>query len=684
MVPPLPLRPARKGLGFTGLRTRQDTESRGGLRNPAQTGVRWEPHVRRAHGGWLLSSRAPAAGSRGRRPPRRQGRRSGSTRSTARAPTGWSWSTPRTRSGRRRGLAADRRPAGRHPRPTTASSSPAGTDRSPRGATSCWSGARPASRSGSAAAATRMRLADAGGALADEIAIPSSPTRPTPGAATPTPPAPWIQTAPPRAAPNLPSTSTGEPPGDQAAWLFDPGQVVDIDLSIPQASREALADEPTEYQPATFSLTTDRAAPTDRWRWVYGSRADIGSFRPLTGKAAFKVKFAHSVAGQRFLGLKTLTLNNMVQDPSMLHEVFAYRGVSRGRRARAADRLRARAGRRRGVRALPNVETLDDVCLPQWFDSTQHLYEGEYGADVPPGQAGAFEVDEGSEGDRTDLERLIAQAHGAGDWLGADGGGGRPRADDPYVGGRVVHRALGRLCRLRGVPEPEQLLPAQRRGRALLACCRGAPTRPGTPASPSTPTVESYSVAAWKTPSCFEMYRAAVERVAETLGAPGPRRRGRTDIGRDRPVAEHRPARGEQSGSPEVGVERMRRFIAERPGGGARVDRLDRPLREEPPAEPPGGAAGRAPASAPAAKPSRQPGRSARPSQARPRCPRRCVARNSLTRVRRRGLRVRPRCGGSVGGRPRTPAAEGRPPGRLGLGPGDRWGGGAGPRADGS
>ena len=45
------------------------------------------------------------------------------------------------------------------------------------------------------------------------------------------------------------------------------------------------------------------------------------SFRDLDHKAAFKIKLAK---GQPLLGLKKLTLNNMVQDGSMVHETLAY------------------------------------------------------------------------------------------------------------------------------------------------------------------------------------------------------------------------------------------------------------------------------------------------------------------------------------------------------------------------
>ena len=35
-----------------------------------------------------------------------------------------------------------------------------------------------------------------------------------------------------------------------------------------------------------------------------------------------------------------------------------------------------------------NLETLDDVMLPRWYDSTQHLYEGEpLFEDLPPCEA---------------------------------------------------------------------------------------------------------------------------------------------------------------------------------------------------------------------------------------------------------------------------------------------------------
>jgi CotH kinase protein/RTX calcium-binding nonapeptide repeat (4 copies) len=205
---------------------------------------------------------------------------------------------------------------------------------------------------------------------------------------------------------------------DPAAWLFDPAAVAEIDLTLPQESIDALNIDSGEYQDGTFSLTTPGA--------TYGP-LDVGirlkgeaSFRPLSGKAAFKVKMSHSVPGQRFLGLKTLTLNNMVQDPSMIHEVLAYEvfraaGVAASRTGYAYVRVNDQ-----DYGVYLNLETPDDVMLPRWYESTQHLYEGESdeqgGVDVLPGNAGRFSVDEGDEGDLSDLEALIAAVNGGGDF----------------------------------------------------------------------------------------------------------------------------------------------------------------------------------------------------------------------------------------------------------------------------
>lgn len=204
--------------------------------------------------------------------------------------------------------------------------------------------------------------------------------------------------------------------GDEAVLLYDSSTVAEIDLGLPQSSIEALEAEPDEYQPATVELSLGNKTYGP---YEVGTRpkGGLGSFRPLTGKAGFKVKFDEYVDGQTFLGIEKLTLNSMVQDPSMVHETLTYRlfrslDLPAPRTGYAFVRVN---GEPYGV--YLNVETLDSISLPRWFATTRHLYEAQVGLDVSLGAAPLFEVDEGKGSKREDLEALIVAANDdAGDW----------------------------------------------------------------------------------------------------------------------------------------------------------------------------------------------------------------------------------------------------------------------------
>jgi spore coat protein CotH len=209
--------------------------------------------------------------------------------------------------------------------------------------------------------------------------------------------------------------------------MYNPSAVDVIELTLPQESEETLEKEPTkDYVKGTLTLretggTPGTVGPPVINAMEVGIRLKGnpgGSFRDLkTGKAAFKVKCSF-VKGKKCLGLKKMTLNNMVQDPSMVHETLAYAafraaGVPASRTGFAYVRVN---GEDFGV--YLDLENLDSVGLARIFgsfdDETQHLYEGEEGHDVTPGDATGFEVDEGSEADLSDLEALIEVVNGEG------------------------------------------------------------------------------------------------------------------------------------------------------------------------------------------------------------------------------------------------------------------------------
>ena len=172
-----------------------------------------------------------------------------------------------------------------------------------------------------------VRLADgAAGSLIDVFAVPLPAVPGDTWGRYPDGTGEWVETAPTKGSVNEPSSGGGGPPPDPA-WLFDPGSVHVIDLTLPQATIDALDASPVpteDYYDATFSLTRSGGQTYGPLAVGVRLKGGVFGFRSLAGKAAFKLKFNHSVAGQRFQGLKRLTLNSMVQDGSMVHETLAY------------------------------------------------------------------------------------------------------------------------------------------------------------------------------------------------------------------------------------------------------------------------------------------------------------------------------------------------------------------------
>lgn len=216
---------------------------------------------------------------------------------------------------------------------------------------------------------------------------------------------------------------------DEAASIYDPSKVLVVDLTLSAEAEAKLEAESDKYVKGSFSMSqTADGTPAGEETTLISERpvevrlkgSEGGSFRKLNEKPGFKLKFK---AANAVLGLRKMTLNNMVQDPSMVHETLAYAsfraaGVPASRTGFAYVRLNGD-----DIGVYLDLENLDEIGLKRIFgsfdDKTQHLYEGEQGDDVFPGGEAGFEVDEGSEEDISDLEALIKAVNdegGSGTW----------------------------------------------------------------------------------------------------------------------------------------------------------------------------------------------------------------------------------------------------------------------------
>lgn len=196
---------------------------------------------------------------------------------------------------------------------------------------------------------------------------------------------------------------------DLSVEIYDPDKLPRFDIDLPQESITALnlvANEMDErqntYVKATLRYGTETVSNI-------GIRIKgEGSFRKLDKKTAFKIKFDEFVDKQAFRGLRRMTLNNMVEDPSFLAERLAYH-VFRGLglpAPRCNSALLYVNNTFYGVYA--NVEAEDKTFLRRWFASDDgNLYE-EGQADFVTGAETKFNLETNeTANDRSDLIALI-------------------------------------------------------------------------------------------------------------------------------------------------------------------------------------------------------------------------------------------------------------------------------------
>lgn len=121
-----------------------------------------------------------------------------------------------------------------------------------------------------------------------------------------------------------------------------------------------------------------------------------GSFQGLAGRPAFKIDINERVPGQRLRGLKALTLNNGVHDPTFSREFLTYKlfneaGLVAPRVGWAHVFLN---GEDYGLRV--GVETLDDLFLERRYDDPSGLLMEADRDDDLARTYDLFQIDEGT------------------------------------------------------------------------------------------------------------------------------------------------------------------------------------------------------------------------------------------------------------------------------------------------
>ncbi len=171
---------------------------------------------------------------------------------------------------------------------------------------------------------------------------------------------------------DLPGPDVEEVPAaeDLSEIYYNPESMVEVGLELSAEALASLEDEPYTWVQGSFTHEGRTYAP------VAVRVKGENSYLPISQKSSMKVKFDTYVSGGVFLGMQEITLNNMSNDYSMMHERVAY-WVYRNAglpAARANHAWVTMNGEDYGL--FTNLETVDEYLIGRWFeDNTGTLYE---------------------------------------------------------------------------------------------------------------------------------------------------------------------------------------------------------------------------------------------------------------------------------------------------------------------
>ena len=198
-------------------------------------------------------------------------------------------------------------------------------------------------------------------------------------------------------------TASNDGPREAQSLAFG-ATIIDIALTVDAAAQQSLVAVPETNVPATMTFR-DANGADQTYDVKIHIKGHVGSRRLLEEKPAFKVTLGHD---DRFFGLEHLTLNNMVQDPTMVHEALGYQ-VYEAAGVKVPTTGYARLTVNGDAYGLYlNLETTDTRFLKRRFgDDRGILYEGSYGVDLRAGDVEKFDLREGEDPNRATLKALI-------------------------------------------------------------------------------------------------------------------------------------------------------------------------------------------------------------------------------------------------------------------------------------
>ncbi len=205
---------------------------------------------------------------------------------------------------------------------------------------------------------------------------------------------------------------------DPLEEFFSLEAIHNLEIEVAEDGVDSLRERPRLYVHAQVTIDGRKFANVGlRLKGGAGSFIPIDGDRPPVsgdgngkpGKSAFIIDFNRYVSGVDYFGLEKLTLNNLVQDPSCIHEYVGYRLFRAGGvpASRIGYGVISFNGEDKGLYAL--VETPDnDEFLERWYSSSQgNLYEGQYGVDLRSETVLEYDQDNGADESRRDLYALV-------------------------------------------------------------------------------------------------------------------------------------------------------------------------------------------------------------------------------------------------------------------------------------